>query len=362
MKKTWLILALLSLPAFSLNAAGLKRVLILDFKNVEEKPNYQYLESSITEAVAGALREKFAFTESPRQLWESVGKDNHIYEEDYHTHTAAMNLGLLSRQDVVIAGRYTIREKGNTTEIHTHVQIIDVNSQKVIAKFIEVGPADSRIFDSVNRIASRISEEAKVILPSKADWAQHGADEADTTPRYNLVAATMGLGIVSLPGSAKTPIDGDTAFVASDITNAFRLNLSFERQKIYRNFPLFVTVNLAFGSRTFENFLSSQPATGKLFGIGLNVGSGYEFDLWRRFSAIPYFLVGYYNGVITMAAPNDSDRKLDVSGPQLIAGGILTYAFNTRMQFRLNLGYETVWYKNGVSGSLILALGASHNF
>lgn len=356
------IFFLLILPAGGLFSAGLKRVLILDFKNVEEKANYQYLENSITEAVAGALREKFAFTESPRQLWESVGKDNHIYEEDYHTHTAAMNLGLLSRQDVVIAGRYTIREKGSTTEIHTYVQIIDVNSQKVIAKFIEVGPADGRIFDSVNRIATRISEEAKVILPSKSDWAQHGADEADTTPRYNNFAATFGFGLISLPGSAKSPINADSAFVASDITNAFRLNLNFERQKVYRNFPLFVSVNLAFGSRNFENSLSTQAATGKLFGVGMSVGSGYEFDLWRKFSAIPYFLLGYYNGTITMIAPNDSDRKLDVSGPQLTAGGILAYAFTFRIQFRMNMGYETVWYKNGVSGSLLLTLGASHNF
>jgi len=360
--KSLLVLAFAGATILPVQAARLKRVLILDFKNVEEKANYQYLESSITDAVSASLKEKFAFEESPRQLWETLGKDNLIYQEDFHTQTAAIHLGLLARQDIVIAGRFTIREKASGVEIHTHVRIIDVNSQKLIAKFIEVGPADGRIFDSVGRIATRITIEAAAVLPSKGEWTEHALAETDTTPRDNLIAVSLGVGLISLPKGIDAPLGPESAFVVSDITNAFRLGLRYERARFYKLFPLLISTTLHVGSRTFENSLSASPATGSILGVNISAGSGYIFDLFSRITVMPYLMAGYLAGAITMSAPNDADRRLNVSGTVIVGGGTLAYNFKPRIQFRCNIAYETVWYANGISGAFIAELASSYAF
>ena len=88
--------------------AQLKRVLVLDFINADKLSQYSYLESSITDAVRKSLSAKFAYSETRRHNWEAIAEDNFLYKEDLHTKSAAMNLGLLSKQDVVIAGNFNV--------------------------------------------------------------------------------------------------------------------------------------------------------------------------------------------------------------------------------------------------------------
>ncbi|RME91251.1 MAG: hypothetical protein D6767_05500 [Candidatus Hydrogenedentota bacterium] len=87
-------------------SARIKRVLILDIKNIEENPNYNYLENSITDAIRNLLKKKFAFYEMPKEKWQSIAEENYVYPEDYYTRTSAMNVGLLTKQDIVIAGEF----------------------------------------------------------------------------------------------------------------------------------------------------------------------------------------------------------------------------------------------------------------
>lgn len=98
-----------------LNSAGLKKVLVLDFVNIEQKPDFKYLEDSITDAVKNELARLFAFKETPRYVWEDVARANYLYRNDWNTKSVAMNLGLLSKQDVVIAGGYRVGSTGNST-------------------------------------------------------------------------------------------------------------------------------------------------------------------------------------------------------------------------------------------------------
>jgi hypothetical protein len=176
------ILLLLSMS--QITAAKLRKVLILKFNNVDTNVNYGYLEDSITDALREALHEQFAFQESPVDAWQKVAHDNHIYSVDFHTKTAAMNLGLLSRQDIVISGGYRIQNNPETNKatILTTVNIIDISKQKVVASFTLEGHADSRIFDSVREISERIIKEAKSVLPSKENWRQQGLEEDTERP------------------------------------------------------------------------------------------------------------------------------------------------------------------------------------
>ncbi len=163
---------------------GLKKVLILDFINIDKKENYQYLEDSITESVTTLLKEKFAFKEMRKSKLNEIRKANYIYRDDYHTKSVSMNLGLLGKQDVVISGGYRIEtDKNRKAVIVTDVRIYDISKKNILTEFSMNGPADNRIFNSINEISKRIEKEVRPILPNKKDWEKKGMPE-DSLPFF----------------------------------------------------------------------------------------------------------------------------------------------------------------------------------
>ncbi len=172
-----------------LNAAALKKVLILDFVNTTGKADYKYLESSITGTVRSMLSERFAFREPDRSSIEEVSAENQLYREDFNTKSVAMNMGLLAKQDVVISGGFAVDANRANPVISTRVRILNVATKNVIADFKMDGPADNRIFTTIQDISRRIADEAKTVLPNKADWAKSGmADDSDGGPWFNRVS------------------------------------------------------------------------------------------------------------------------------------------------------------------------------
>ena len=116
----------------ALHATGLKKVLVLDFINIEQKTEYKYLEKSITETVKKDLKAKFAFRETEKRDWQKVAEKNYIFRSDYYTRTAAMSLGLLANQDVVIAGGFRVFNKQEVAIIKVDILIIDIAKKKVL--------------------------------------------------------------------------------------------------------------------------------------------------------------------------------------------------------------------------------------
>lgn len=62
--------------ASNLHAQSIKKVMILDFKNLDKNPDYTYLEDSITEAVRNDLKAKFDFREMQRGDWHKLAEKN----------------------------------------------------------------------------------------------------------------------------------------------------------------------------------------------------------------------------------------------------------------------------------------------
>lgn len=174
-------------------SAAQKKVLVLDFVNIENNPEAAYLSSSLTDAVKKKLKELFAFKEPDRAEWQMIAEENYLYESDFYTKSVAMNLGLLSGQDVVISGAYRITD-GRKPQIITEVRILDIPEKEVIAGFTEKGPADNRIFDTVDRIAVRISKEAKAVLPTKEEWERGAGPSAPSGPVFDNFMLTAGAG------------------------------------------------------------------------------------------------------------------------------------------------------------------------
>lgn len=101
-------LLLLAVTGYApLLADRMKRVIVLDFKNLDKNPDYQYLESSITDAVKTDLKAKFVFKEMPVEEWQKLAADNLFsWPDENYTKGFATNLGKAGRQDVVIGGSF----------------------------------------------------------------------------------------------------------------------------------------------------------------------------------------------------------------------------------------------------------------
>ena len=178
MKKIILV-ALCILFSTSLFGASLKKVLVLDIININQQTAYDYLETSITEAVVKMLKQQYAFKKMSHYTLKKVAAKNHLYREDFYTKSVAMGLGLLAKQDIVIAGGFKIVTKQTDVKIVTTIKILNIKKKKVISKFTIIGTVDNKIWNVVKKIANRIVVEAKTILPNKKEWERKGLDSSD---------------------------------------------------------------------------------------------------------------------------------------------------------------------------------------
>ena len=111
-----------------LSAQSLPRVLILDFKNKSGNASLGYLEGTLTDAVATEMKKRFTFRETPPEQWKAIAAKNYFFESDYATDSAALNLGLLTNQDVVIAGN--INAGNSNAQVMVSIAIFDIGRKK----------------------------------------------------------------------------------------------------------------------------------------------------------------------------------------------------------------------------------------
>jgi len=194
-----LFLFFIGMPVFG---AKMKKVLLVDIINKEKNANFGYLEASITDAIRNKLKETFVFRETKKEKWSAVAKDNFLFKEEWDQKSVSMNLGLLTKQDILISGSFVVKSakkkrkrKKGADEIFTLVRIFDISKKKIIADFTIKGYADGRIWDSVNEIADRIVKEASKVLPNKKDWAKKGiVEEVESTPWFSDFSIGFGIG------------------------------------------------------------------------------------------------------------------------------------------------------------------------
>lgn len=175
------------------NNPKLKKVAILDFINIEQNASFQYLEISITEAVRNKLAEIYLFVPLSQKKINEIAETNYIFRNDFYTKSVAMHMGIISMQDVVIVGEFRVlNEKSNDITIITDVRIISVSKKKVISEFSVKGPADDRLWDTIDIIATRISKELVNVLPNK-DTANQKNYKLDNEERVYLDNFLLGL-------------------------------------------------------------------------------------------------------------------------------------------------------------------------
>jgi TolB-like protein len=304
-------------------ASGMKKVLVLPFINIEDNKNVQYLEATLTDAVRKKLKKLFVFQKLPQRQWQQVAQNNYFFRDDYATKSVAMNLGLLAKQDVVIAGGYRVTGK-QELKIHTTVRILDISQKKVIAEFTEIGPADNRIFDTVNTIAAKISDKAKAVLPTKGEWQKKGLSVEPSQPFMSDFRLSLGAGggfylldhsdnIEAKQPALSAGLSGNLPFLWS------RLILGLEASYI-QDTPI------ADKNPNIEglNIVTSNYILGASLGPRFYLGS---LAVWPRFGG------GYL--IQTISVTGDRTDELTHSMPFARGGFVLAYPLNASLDLTL---------------------------
>lgn len=349
-----------------LSAAQLKKVLVLDFKNILKKKELDYLESSITDAVRNKLKEKFAFQETPRENWQEIAKENFILEEDLYTYSAAINVGFAARQDIVIFGGYIAEKKGGGQELITRVRILDLGKKKQIADFELRNPIDATIFDAVDKIAERIVKEAAAVLPSKEDAARgRWKEEIPTLNQLSLRGQFAPMAI-----AANQTVTANGQYAGTDFKNVAVALVDFHHFGIFKEqLGIFAGGGVRMANNQFRYMLdgSSVPVSLQSF-IGQG-GLAWRQKLGAKFYLQPFVGGGMQYDIMkfnydsrAVAVSNAlgqplNSREYTLLSPFSCAGLRFGYAINSWLLLETGAQYAFSFYRGSTGQSLFAEFG-----
>lgn len=344
-------LVLLSAPL-----TALQKVIILPIINIDKDANFAYLEGSITDSLKERLREKLAFDELPEEKWALVADQNFILRDDFHTRTAAMNLGILANQDIVISGGFKPVNKKLAggkikTSIHATAHLLDVKKKKTIATIELDLPADSELFTAIGQVADRMEAEARKVIPSKEDAARTGL-KSEGAPFFS--DWSLGLragGGAYFSGYGKYFTAQLPALSAVARTRLARLLNSLTGEFGF----MFLNHKLKEGS---DSALQSLGASSTTTNYMLSLSLGYQLALSPKMYLEPQ-IGGGYVFQSTSVTGNGINSTLSNGFPFAKAGLTAGYRINTIIDVSLSL--EAMGYiESGVITYVPLALAGIH--
>lgn len=346
---------LLSVFAVLPLTAALKKVIILPIINIDKDANFAYLEGSITDSLKERLREKFAFAELPEEKWTLVANENFILRDDFHTRTAAMNLGILANQDIVINGGFKPVNKKIAggkikTSIHAVAHLLDVKKKKTIATIELDLPADSELFTAVGQVADRMEAETRKVIPSKEDAARSGL-KAESAPFFSDFSLGLrGGGGVYVAGyakyfSAQLPALGAVLHAAMPNFGGLTTELAFT----------FMGHRLKEGNDSAIQQLGATATTANYMAAW---SFGYRFGLSARWYLEPQVGGGYVMQSTTVTGSGINSTLNN--GFPFARGGLVT-GFRVNQLIDVSVNVESLAYiEQGTMTLLPLALAGVH--
>lgn len=299
-----------------IEAASLKKVILLDFKNVLKKRQFNYLEPSITNAIREKLKKRFAYHELAKEQWQEAARGNFISEDDLYTYSAAMNLGLLLRQDIVIFGGYVIEDKRQSAfpEIKTRVRILDLAKRKEITDFETQNNIDSTFFAAINAIADRIVTEATPILPNISDWSRGTVTEE--IPSFNQLSLRAQIAPVAF--SASRVFSSTSQFAGTDFRQTAGLAMDFHHFGILKEqLGLFVAGMARVSSDRFSYNIDNSAVPAALQSFAGQAGFAWRQKLSSKFYLQPFLAGGLQYDIMKFTHENRTIAVTSVEGQNL---------------------------------------------
>lgn len=356
--------------------AAAKKVTILDFKNFDRNPDYQYLEDSITDAVRGGLKERFAFRELDPENWRAIAKKNNfLWPEDNYTRSFGLALGVAAKQDVVIGGHYQAlpRLKGNRITgyyVKAHVFVVDVGQRSVLSEFDITMPADASLFTEVENLAARVVREAQKILPNKGEVSE--AELLFDAPGPNEIGLLGAMPVMATPAAFAGNFSTTQAIYPKDFDRALGASIFYRHRALGQTkFELDAGLQYMAGSRAFVVAQDTKRAATQMTDIATSAHVAYRFQLWR-FSLVPLLGGGFSLSQVKLDYSTLTLAPLDSTGAPFTSDQVNTSApfaeGGTRIELELSshitLTSHAIWRQNFYLGTQVglLLVGAGITF
>lgn len=348
-----------------------KRMLILDFRSIDHDPNFQYLEISLTESVRKYLHEKYEIVEPDMNDILSQMRDaSFIFSEDLHNKNVALQLGLLTGQDVVLSGgfRQKIKEHG-TAVISLEVFIIDVENRTLVKRIAGEMAVDSNLFTSIDKFSQRIVQEARAVLPNKGEY-----DFDQYTPvRMTQFTILTGYNLnSSLPVlRSNQNLQTGARLLPADL-GGFIAGIEIRRDRLFKVNRLvgYTRLDAQFINSSLPVTNESTESAARGYGGTLEAGLGYQFFRFRRFFATALAGGGFnytafkidFSGLKNQPIANGSRENLTqisgaLYGPVASTGIRLGLQINRSLSWELGASYQLSFLSGSVSGNVIATMG-----
>ncbi|MDH5720601.1 MAG: hypothetical protein OEZ13_08260 [Spirochaetia bacterium] len=138
-----------------------RRVLILDFVNTQKEDKYNYLAVSIPDAFLDPLQNTGTFELMNRNLWQKQVKEKKYDIEEAYDEDVAVEFGQKARADVVVIGSFSV--VGGKMQMVS--KAVEVSSERVMVSKTERTDIDSNMFEAIEHLANKMSQEMKNKLP-----------------------------------------------------------------------------------------------------------------------------------------------------------------------------------------------------
>lgn len=353
-----------------LSAARLKRVIILDLKNLDKNPNFQYLESTITDAIKTDLKNQFKFREMPAEDWQKTAADNNfVWADENYTKGFALNVGRSANQEVVIGGYFQAVQSRGRQVIRTNIYIIDIGNKKLISEIEVELPTDAKLFDSINKLATRVAAEAKAVLPSEQEVQKLGPVVEPAS--LNEVNIGGGANLVSVPSAFSGEFASGTNLYPKDVPVSVQVEAGYSRHDFWK--PRWVLRGVGsgqFGSTSLRIANDTKTIRANLLGFSLASHIGYRFE-YSRYYAMPFAGAGFFLGRMsldyttlsvlptTTAGIEKSSASLNLSAPFAEGGLQLGIHVNAIVSISLSAQYRQVIYIGSSTGQLFAGAGVN---
>lgn len=133
--------------------SDLARVGIAQFANADKDPDYEWVESSLPEAISKSMQARFEFISQDSAIVDSAFRAHYVQSDRISVATAA-KIAQAAQSDILIIGKFRVdREK---SEIIMQAVVYNAESQRFIGQVEERSEVNNRIFRQIDTMAASI--------------------------------------------------------------------------------------------------------------------------------------------------------------------------------------------------------------
>jgi hypothetical protein len=359
--------------AYAAHAAHVPAFLFIPVENAGRNPDYEYIGKSATKELNRLIGKNFAVREISERTWRALARENQfIYEDEYHTRSVALQLGLILKRDLVLSGSYLIEpsKDGGTDTVFFNVYLQRIKDRKMISHIKFRTPADASIFTRMNEFSSMVIAELSRVLPDKNEAEKKFYDE-ELQFYKNQFFVSGGTTFAISPAPVKEISEtGDVDFNPGDFEHKPLIAVQYRRLNfLFDGFQFHLGSGFSFGSTDINMVSSANRIKVDYYSFSLNAGPGYRFNISSRAYLALQAGGGFYYGKSVLdlgmsgkevinknTGENIDEIKIDYYAPTAQGDLIIGYHFTGNLAFEVGSAYR-VYFGSEENSKQALAYG-----